>query len=231
MTRHDPPASHTSPASRGFVVKICGITRREDALAAAEAGASAIGFIFYPKSPRFVAPETAAALGQGLPLWKVGVFVNEPPAMIAAVMSAALLDVAQIYGGDPPPAARVWKAFRVESALDKPLSDASWSGTEAVLLDGTSNGNSFDWSIARDLTRNHPTARVIVAGGLNPSNVGEAIRTVRPWGVDASSSLETSPGVKDRERVRRFVETSLSAAARENLGQESIRPQDSKELS
>jgi phosphoribosylanthranilate isomerase len=227
----------------GFVVKICGITRREDALAAAEAGASAIGFVFYPKSPRFVAPETAAALGeqlykQGLPMWKVGIFVNEPPAMIAAVMSAALLDVAQIYGGDPPPAARVWKAFRVENSFDRSsmyaslVPDAALTGTEAVLLDGISNGNSFDWSIARDLTRNHPAAKVIVAGGLNASNVGEAIRIVRPWGVDASSSLETSPGVKDREKVRRFVEASLNAAARENLAQEKdLRSQDTKELS
>lgn len=231
MTRHDSPASHDSPAAGGFVVKVCGITRREDAFAAAQAGASAIGFVFYPKSPRFVAPETAAALGEGLPLWKVGVFVNEPPAVIAAVMSAALLDVAQIYGGDAPPAARVWKAFRVENPHDRSLIDASLTGAEAVLLDGISNGNSFDWSIARDLTRNHPAAKVIVAGGLNDSNVAEAIRIVRPWGVDASSSLETAPGVKDREKIRRFVEASLSAAARENLGQESIRPQDSKELS
>lgn len=182
---------------------------------AAEAGASAIGFIFYPKSPRFVAPETAAAIGEGLPVWKVGVFVNEPAAMIAAVMSAAQLDIAQIYGGDAPPAARVWRAFRVNEAFEKHWSDDP--AVEAVLLDGTSNGNTFDWSVARDLARNHPAARVVVAGGLNAANVAEAIRIVRPWGVDASSSLETSPGVKDHEKIRRFVEMSLHAAAREGL--------------
>jgi phosphoribosylanthranilate isomerase len=230
MKRHDSPASHESSPSGDFIVKVCGITRREDAFAAAQAGATAIGFVFYPKSPRFVAPETAAALGEGLPLWKVGVFVNEPPAMIAAVMSAALLDVAQIYGGEPPPSARVWKAFRLENSFDRSLIDASSIEAEAVLLDGISNGNSFDWSIARDLKKSHPAAKVIVAGGLNASNVAEAIRTARPWGVDASSSLESSPGVKDREKVRRFVEAARTAAARESLGQE-IRPQDSKELS
>jgi phosphoribosylanthranilate isomerase len=145
-------------------------------------------------------------------------------------MSAALLDVAQIYGGEAPPAARVWKAFRMGDSHDRSLIDASLTDAEAVLLDGVSNGNSFDWSIGRDLKKNHPAAKVIVAGGLNASNVAEAIRTARPWGVDASSSLETSPGVKDHEKIRRFVEAAHNAATRENLGQE-LRPPDSKELS
>jgi len=192
----------------GFIVKVCGITRREDAVAAAEAGATAIGFIFYPKSPRFVAPELAASLGEELPVWKVGVFVNEPPAMIAAVMSAALLDVAQIYGGEAPPHARVWEAFRVaESFPGKLTPDA-----EAVLLDGISNGNTFDWNVARGVQKQNPAARIILAGGLDASNVAEAVRVARPWGVDASSGLETSPGVKDHAKVRRFVEAASSAA-------------------
>jgi len=191
-----------------FMVKVCGIRRREDALAAAEAGASAIGFIFYPKSPRFIAPEAAAKLGEGLPLWKVGVFVNEPPAMIAAVMSAALLDVAQIYGGEPPPHTRVWRAFRVEHSFDASLI----AGAEAVLLDGPSNGRSFDWNIARAIPEQVPAAKVIVAGGLDAANVAEAIRTARPWGVDASSSLETSPGIKDRTRIHAFVKAAVDAA-------------------
>jgi phosphoribosylanthranilate isomerase len=204
-----------------FIVKVCGITRREDAVAAAEAGASAIGFVFYPKSPRFVAPDIATKLAEGLPLWKVGIFVNEPPAMIAAVMSAALLDVAQIYGGEAPPHTRVWKAFRVEHSFDASLG----VGAEGVLLDGTGNGKLFDWSIARDLTRQNSTVKVIVAGGLNASNVADAVRTVRPWGVDASSSLETSPGVKDHAKVRSFVEAALGAA-REIAG-----PELAKEIS
>jgi len=195
----------TSP---NFMVKICGITRREDAVVAAEAGASAIGFIFYPKSPRFVAPEAAAKLGEGLPVWKVGIFVNEPPAMIAAVMSAALLDVAQIYGGEPPPHTRVWKAFRVEHSFDA----SHAAGAEAVLLDGLANGSSFDWGIARDAVRQNPALKVIVAGGLNAVNVAEAVRVARPWGVDASSSLEAAPGVKDHEKIRGFVKGALGAA-------------------
>ena len=207
---------HVSAASIGFVVKVCGITRREDAVAAAEAGASAIGFIFYPKSPRFVAPEVAANVGEGLPLWKVGIFVNEPPAMIAAVMSAALLDVAQIYGGEPPPHTRVWKAFRVGpsfGASPMAFDASSRAGAEAVLLDGISTGNAFDWNIARELKKQNPAARIVVAGWLAASNVGDAIRVARPWGVDASSRLETSPGVKDHEKVRGFVQAALRAAS------------------
>ena len=96
-----------------MMVKVCGITRREDAEAAVAAGASAIGFIFSPKSPRYVTPETAAELGKGLDVWKVGVFVGEPPASVAAVMRAANLDVAQIYGGELPNVARVWGALRL----------------------------------------------------------------------------------------------------------------------
>lgn len=188
-----------------MMVKVCGITRREDAVAAAEAGASAIGFIFYPKSPRYIAPERAAELGEGLALWKVGIFVDEKPAGIAAVMRAAHLDIAQIYGGEAPHGARVWKAFRVTG----PLNPALANGAEAVLLDGVSkdgvsNGIAFDWSVARTVT-----GKVIVAGGLDAANVADAIRVARPWGVDASSRLETSPGVKDRDKIRAFVRAAL----------------------
>ena len=200
----------TSPHSMvpNFVVKVCGITRREDAVVAAEAGATALGFIFYPKSPRFVSPEAAAKLGEGLPVWKVGVFVNEPPAMIAAVMSAALLDVAQIYGGEAPPHTRVWKAFRVEHSFDA----SQAVNAEAVLLDGLANGVSFDWSVARDAVRENPKLKVIVAGGLTSATVAQAVRIARPWGVDASSSLETAPGVKDHEKIRGFVKSAFDAA-------------------
>jgi phosphoribosylanthranilate isomerase len=188
-----------------MMVKVCGITRREDALTAAEAGASAIGFIFYPKSPRYVAPERAAELGEGLELWKVGIFVDEKPANIEAVMRAGGLDVAQIYGGEGPQGARIWKAFRVAGAVDA----SQGAGAEAILLDGVSkdgvsNGTQFDWSIARNVS-----GKVIVAGGLDASNVADAIRVARPWGVDASSRLETAPGVKDHDKVRAFVKAAL----------------------
>jgi phosphoribosylanthranilate isomerase len=203
-----------------MMVKVCGITRREDAEAAVQAGASALGFVFVPSSPRYVTPERAAELGEGLPILKVGVFGNGPLPAVAAqsatfraatagsglsleeIMRVARLDVAQIYGGAAPGGARVWKAFRVNGAFD--LSEAN--GAEAVVLDGPANGISFDWSLAR-LTG----VNVILAGGLDASNVAEAIRTVRPWGVDASSGLESSPGVKDREKVRGFIEAARKA--------------------
>jgi len=182
-----------------MMIKICGITRREDALAAVEAGASALGFIFYPKSPRYVTPSAAATLGEGIDAWKVGVFVDESPAAIEAVMRAAKLDVAQIYGGVVPGKTRVWKAFR-------PADQVNPDGAEAILLDGPANGISFDWSVAR--SEEH---KIIVAGGLDASNVAEAIRIARPWGVDASSKLESAPGIKDHKKVRAFVKAAREA--------------------
>ena len=185
-----------------MMVKVCGITRREDAEAAVEAGASAVGLVFAMSSPRCVTPGQAAALGYGLPVWKVGIFVNETAASIETVMRAAKLDVAQVYGGEVPAGVRVWKAFR----LGRAPGPVDSCGAEAVLLDGLANGHRFDWSVARDVS-----GKVIVAGGLDASNVADAIRAARPWGVDASSSLESSPGIKDREKIRRFVEAALGA--------------------
>jgi phosphoribosylanthranilate isomerase len=186
-----------------MMVKVCGITRREDAEAAVAAGASALGFIFYPKSPRYVEPAKAANLAQGLDIWKVGVFVEETAASIEAVMRAAKLDVAQIYGGSAPAGTRVWKAFRISTAFDSTVAEDA----EAVLLDGPANGIAFDWGLAQSAT-----GRVIVAGGLDASNVAEAIQAAKPWGVDASSRLESSPGVKDHEKVWQFVEAALKAS-------------------
>jgi phosphoribosylanthranilate isomerase len=207
-----------------MMVKVCGITRREDAEAAVEAGASALGFVFVSSSPRCVAPERAAELGRDLLVWKVGIFVEETAASIAAVMRAARLDIAQIYGGEAPAGARVWNALRVDPArgagfslqpglqprlgrgLKSPFQAEACSTGEAVLLDGLSNGQRFDWTLARGFA-----PKVIVAGGLNPANVAEAIRAARPWGVDASSGLESAPGVKDHSKIKRFVEAALSA--------------------
>ena len=178
-----------------MIVKVCGITRREDAEVAAEAGASAIGFIFYPKSPRYVAPEKARELGDGLDVWRVGVFVDETPADIEAVIRAANLDVAQVYGREIPQHHRVWSAVRV--AMQAP---PVMAGAEALFLDSSGNGITFDWSLARNAAE-----KVIIAGGLNPDNVREAIRVAKPWGVDASSGLETAPGIKDHEKIRKFI--------------------------
>lgn len=196
-----------------MMVKVCGITRREDALAAADAGASAIGFIFYPKSPRYVTPEKAAELGEGLSLWKVGVFVDESPAAIEAVTRAAKLDVAQIYGQLPERySARIWQAVRMPSAG---AFDFAPAYGEAILLDGASNGTSFDWNFAKLFGKqDEPSGvrqKVIIAGGLDASNVAEAIRITEPWGVDASSRLESSPGIKDHEKVRGFIRAAHAA--------------------
>lgn len=185
-----------------MMVKICGITRREDAEAAVSAGANALGFIFYPKSPRYVAPERAAELGRDLPVWKVGIFVDETSAFVANAAREANLDVVQLYGGAAPSGARVWRAFRVQDGIDQKLAQMG----EAVLLDGPANGIGFDWNEARDVA-----ARVIVAGGLNATNVAEAIRVARPWGVDASSGLEISPGIKDHSKIREFVKAAREA--------------------
>jgi len=178
---------------KDMMIKICGITRREDALAAVEAGATALGFIFCKTSPRYVIPERAAEAGAGLAVWKVGVFVDEPPAAIEAVMRAANLDIAQIYGSVAPDTVRVWRAFR--GPADQTIKDA-----EAVLLDSAKTGVPFDWSLARGVAE-----KVIIAGGLDASNVREAIRIAEPWGVDASSRLESAPGIKDHEKIRQFV--------------------------
>ena len=186
-----------------MMVKICGITRREDAEAAVEAGATAVGFVFYPRSPRCVTPQQAAALSQGLAVWKVGVFVDETAASVEAVMRSAQLDIAQLYGGEVPSGLRIWRAFRISGPGDRFLPPAN---AEAVLLDGPANGLSFDWAQARAAHE-----KVIVAGGLDASNVAQAIRAAQPWGVDASSRLESSPGIKDHEKVRRFVDAALNA--------------------
>jgi phosphoribosylanthranilate isomerase len=182
------------------MVKVCGITRREDAEAAVAAGASAIGFVFVPTSPRYVSPEAAAELGRGLAIWKVGVF-DQTPEFVEAAMRIAHLDIAQVYG-EIPQVPRVWRAIRVGLA-SRPGNET----VEAVLLDGPANGFSFDWKQARGFSE-----KLILAGGLNPSNVAEAIRIAQPWGVDASSGLESAPGIKDPEKVRQFVKAAREAA-------------------
>jgi len=195
------------------IVKICGITNPEDALAAAEAGASAIGFIFYPASRRYVPPETAAAIVQALPrsVWKVGVFVNEPPERVAAVAAQAGMDAVQLYGDTAsPPGWRVWRALSVGPDFGLERLDA-WPSAEAFVLEPAvagsygGTGQTFPWALARGASR-----KVILAGGLHAGNVREAIRAARPWGVDASSSLETAPGRKDHARVAAFIAAALS---------------------
>jgi phosphoribosylanthranilate isomerase len=193
-------------------VKICGVTNLEVARAAVDGGAQAIGFIFHQPSPRYIAPEALAAWIDRIPanIWRVGVFVDRPAVEVEDVCGSMGLDVAQLHGtesaADAPAGVRVWKAHRVvrnqipEAALDYPA--------EAILLDGPSSGKPFDWSLARGLKQ-----RVILAGGLDESNIAEAIEQAQPWGVDASSSLESSPGIKDLSRLARFLKACQSSAA------------------
>lgn len=197
-----------------MIVKICGITNREDALAAAEGGASALGFNFYPHSPRYVTPEVAAGIIQALPpgVWKVGVFVGAPTSEIARIRAVAGLDVAQLHGDEPPSSMpsglRVWKALRVDDSFEPAMMDPY--DVEAFLLDAPSGvyggtGRTFDWSKATGANR-----KIILAGGLDAENVASAIHLVRPWGVDACSRLETAPGRKDHARMARFLKAALS---------------------
>ena len=194
-----------------MMVKICGITNPEDALEAAAGGTSALGFIFHPKSPRFIAYQEAARIIETLPpgIIKVGVFVDLPATEVAARAAETRLDVAQLHGresaADFPAGVRVWKAFRV--GPHGPLPDLAACPAEAVLLDGAASGQSFDWRLARDAG-----VRVILAGGLNAANLREAIAQARPWGVDACSCLESSPGRKDRRAMREFLRVAAEAA-------------------
>ena len=194
-----------------MMVKICGITNREDALAAVECGAGALGFNFYPASPRYIRPEEAARIGAELPpgVWRVGVFVNETTREIARISKAAGLDVAQLHGDEPPSAApagaRYWKAFRVDERFRPELMDNYQA--EAYLLDssGGGSGQTFDWERARGIGR-----RIVLAGGLDASNVRAAIEAVRPWGVDACSRIESAPGRKDHAKMKEFLKAALA---------------------
>ena len=190
------------------MVKICGITNEEDALAAVEAGASALGFNFYSKSPRCIEPEVARRISARLPpaVLKVGVFADGNPAEVAR---QAGLDIVQLHGGITAASVRVWRACRVGAGFDeRSLDDTS---AEAFLLDTPSpvlhggTGWTFDWRLARGLKK-----RIILAGGLDASNVRQAIEAARPWGVDACSRLESSPGKKDNRKVREFVKAALN---------------------
>lgn len=201
-----------------MIVKVCGITNVEDALEAAAAGAGALGFNFYPPSPRYITPADARGIIEALPprVLSVGVFVNEPAAWLYEVRDRAGLDVVQLHGsekpGDMPPGLRAWKAFRVEPGFDLRALDAY--DVEAFLLDGPAgaayggSGAPFDWAVAASA----PERRIVLAGGLDASNVGAAIRAARPYGVDACSKLESAPGRKDARKVREFIEAALAAA-------------------
>lgn len=195
-------------------IKICGITNLEDALIATEFGADAVGFIFYEKSPRYINPRTAALIIRELPPFvaTVGVFVNEPPDKLVDTAKQSGVGCVQLHGDETPEycaslGLRTIKALRVKDAfvLNK-LRSFTVSG---ILLDtykegvpgGT--GETFDWEIAAEAAK---AGRIILSGGLTPENVREAIEKVRPYAVDVSSGVESKPGKKDHEKLRKFFE-------------------------
>lgn len=187
-----------------FIVKVCGITCEDDARVAIDSGANALGFNFYPKSPRYIAPERASDIIERVPgdYLKVGVFVIGDGVLPHKIK----LDVLQLYGEiDLPGNYRIWRALT--AGVELPAENTF----EALLLDSFTphyggSGKPFDWALAKSLSH-----RILIAGGLDASNVAEAIRIARPWGVDACSRLESQPGKKDAARVREFVRAALAA--------------------
>ena len=194
--------------------KICGITRIEDALAALEAGADAIGLVFYGKSPRAVGVEQAAAIVQALPpfVTSVGLFVDMPRDELQQLLQRLPLDLLQFHGDESPADCEghgrpYIKALRVRPGEDVAAAMAPYSGAQGILLDtfvegvpgGT--GASFDWSLVPE----DAAKPIILAGGLDADNVATAIRQVRPYAVDVSGGVEASKGIKDAGKIRAFV--------------------------
>jgi phosphoribosylanthranilate isomerase len=202
------------------LVKVCGITRPEDGLLAAEVGADAVGFVFYSMSPRKVDVAQAAAIARALPpfLLRVGVFVDTPPGEMARVADAVGLDLLQLHGDEPPESLeglprRALKAVRVGPGFTSEEAVRYASRTAGIVVDTRLVGETvmpggtgvpFDWSLVRGLR--DEVSFLMLAGGLSPDNVAAAIGEVRPHAVDVSSAVERLPGRKDPDRLRAFVE-------------------------
>lgn len=196
-------------------VKICGITRNEDLNAACNAGADALGFVFYAKSPRNLSIEQAASLVKALPpfVQSVGLFVDAEPDFVRAVLEAVPLDLLQFHGGETPEYCRQFgrpylKAVRVRSGVDLVKYATDFADARALLLDAYvagvpgGTGERFDWSL---IPASLPKP-IVLSGGLTPDNVSEAVQTVQPWAVDVSSGVESAPGIKDAAKVAAFIE-------------------------
>lgn len=199
-------------------VKICGITRGRDAALAVRLGADALGFVFVPTSPRFVRPREVRAMARDLPLLVVGVFSNQDESTVRSIADEAEVGAIQLHGAETPETCArlerpVIKAFRVRSA--ESLARAADYSVHAILADGPRSGRTFDWSLARQHEPFRPLALrslpLIVAGGLCADNVQRAIAMSNAFGVDVSSSIESSPGVKDADAMRRFLENARTS--------------------
>ena len=195
-------------------IKICGITRTQDALAAAGCGANAIGLVFYAQSPRYVTPERAAELIRVLPpfVMSVGLFVDAVAREVTQTLAQARVDLLQFHGNESPAYCRQFgvpylKALRVRAGLDLLQYARDYHDAKALLLDayveGTHGGTgaTFDWAL---IPKNLPLP-VVLSGGLTPENITAAIQAVRPWAVDVSSGVELQKGVKDAAKIAAFV--------------------------
>jgi phosphoribosylanthranilate isomerase len=203
-------------------IKICGITRAADAMAAVQCGADAIGFIFFPSSPRYIPPAVAAEIVRALPaaVLPVGVFVDASRDTIVDAVRMSGIRALQLHGDEPPESTSgfglpVFKAHRVSARFA--VEDLDRYAVEAHLLDAYADGfrggtgKQFDWDVALRARQLH---RIILSGGLHPENVERAIRYVRPYAVDVSTGVERQPGVKDHVRMYRFIESARGAFER-----------------
>jgi phosphoribosylanthranilate isomerase len=208
-------------------VKICGITNEDDALFAVAMGADALGFVFAP-SPRQVSPQLVYDITRRLPpeILTVGVFRDELPARVIDLVHRSGVKAAQLHGNETAAqsvevAAAVRWVIKAFPAGSPRLARALDHGTDMVLLDAPSPGSGkvFDWDLAAEVPEG---ARLILAGGLTPENVGDAVRAVEPWGVDVSSGVEQRPGRKDALKVKRFIDAARAAAPTPYLGPDDL---------
>ena len=204
-------------------MKICGTTTEEDALLAVAMGADAVGFIF-ATSPRQVAPGLVADIVKRLPkeVLTVGVFRNQSPQRVVELVHATGVKGAQLHGHEPPEdcawvAQRVRMVIKAFAAGEAALAKAADYGADLIMLDAPSPGTGqvFDWRLAENIP---PGQRLLLAGGLTPDNVAEAIAKVQPWGVDVCTGVEASPGRKDPRKLRAFVAAAKAAARPEYRG-------------
>ena len=195
-------------------VKICGITRLEDALFAAQAGADALGFVFYEKSPRYISSEQAATICRALPpfVTRVGLLVDASVEFVQSVLQAVPLDLLQFHGNETPAFCAQFdkpymKAVRVQPTTNLLKYAADFAAASALLLDAYvpglpgGTGEAFDWQL---IPKKFPMP-VVLSGGLTPQNVRDAIQQTRPWAVDVSSGVESAKGIKDQSRIAQFI--------------------------
>jgi len=200
-----------------LLVKICGMTRLPDALHAVEHGANALGFVFWRQSPRFINSERAAAIIGALPagVSAVGVFVNETVDVINRVAAETGISVIQLHGDEPAAYADAleWPVVRATTVEQLEEASSTWPPGTTFLMDAADpvrrggTGRTIDWQQAASAAR---VQRIVLAGGLTPDNVAEAVAAVRPFGVDVSSGVEDAPGVKNQDKVARFLVSARS---------------------